>query len=70
MQENLYFLHLSVRGAIFALIDVLGHFSVILFCYHEIFVKLNLPIFVVLVRHREKSQKYLNLLALNKNWNH
>ena len=52
-----------MRGVIYALIDVLGHFSVI--CNHEIFVKLNLPIFAVLVRQREKSQKYFNLLAFN-----
>ena len=29
-EEKLHFLHYSVRGVIYALIDVLGHFSVIL----------------------------------------
>ena len=43
--EKLHFLHYSVPGVIYTLIDVLGNFSVI--CNHEIFVKLNLPIFVV-----------------------
>ena len=45
------------------LIAVLGNFSVILQPYN--FCKLNLPIFVVLVRQREKSQKYFNILAFN-----
>ena len=61
--ERWHFLHYSVRGAISALIDVLGHFQS--FCNHEIFVKLNLPVLVVLVRQEEKSQKYFNLLAFN-----
>ena len=36
-------------------------FSVI--CNHEIFVKLNLPLLLVLVRQREKSRKDFDLLA-------
>ena len=40
-----------------------------LFYNHEIFIKLNLPIFIVLVRHRKKSQKYFDLSALNWNFN-
>ena len=32
---------------------------------HEIFVKLNLPIFVVLVGQQEKSQRYFDLSAFN-----
>ena len=35
------------------------------FCKNEIFLKFNLPIFLVLVRQREKSQKYFDLLAFN-----
>ena len=58
---KLHFLHYSVRGVIYALIDVLGHFSVIL--QHKIFVKLNLPKFVVLVGQRQNHKKYFNLLA-------
>ena len=61
--EKLQFIHYFVRGVIYAGIDVLGNFSV--FCSHEILVKLNLLIFVVLVRQREKSQRYFNLLDLN-----
>ena len=66
--EKLHFLQYSVRGAIFALIDVSRHFQS--FGGHEIFVKLNLPIFVVFVRQREKSQKYFNLLAFKQNQNY
>ena len=55
------FLHYSVREVIYKLIDVLGHFQS--FCIHEIFVELNLPIFVVLVGQQEKSQKYFDLSA-------
>ena len=36
------------------------------FWNHEIFVELNLPIFPVLVRSREKSQKYFDLLAVKQ----
>ena len=61
--EKLHLLQYSVRGVIYALIDVLGHFQS--FYNYEIFVKLNLPIFVVLVRQGEKSQKYFNLVAFN-----
>ena len=35
------------------MIDVLGHFQS--FCNHETFVKLNLPIFVVLVRQVDQA---------------
>ena len=48
--------------------NVLGLFQS--FCEHEIFIMLNLPILLVLVRQREKSQKYLSLLAFNWNLNH
>ena len=61
--EKLHFLHYSVREVIYALIDVSGHFSVI--CNHEIFVKLILPILLVLEGQREKSQKYFDLSAFN-----
>ena len=40
------------------------------FCNHEIFIMLNLPILLVLVRQREKSQKYFSLPAFNWNLNH
>ena len=64
IHEMLHFVHYFVQGVIYDLIDVLGHFSVI--CNHAIFVKLNLPTFVVLVRQREKlKKKYFNLLASN-----
>ena len=63
-----------VKNCIF-FVDLCEEFYVILsmflaifqsFCNHAIFfVKLNLPIFLVLVRLREKSQKYFNLLAFN-----
>ena len=52
--EKLHFLHYSVREVIYELIDVSAIFQS--FCNHEIFVKLSLPIFVVLVGQREKSQ--------------
>ena len=51
-----------------ALINVSDHFSVI--CKHEIIVKLNFPIFLVLVRQRGKSQKYFNLLSFEYDLNH
>ena len=35
------------------------------FCNQEIFVKFNLPIFVVLIGQREKSLKYIDLSACN-----
>ena len=62
-QEKLHFHHYSVREVIYELIDVLGHFSVILQPLN--FVKLNLPVFIVLVGQREISQKYFDLSALN-----
>ena len=65
--EELHFLHYSMREVIYKLIDVLGHFQS--FCNHEIFVKLNLPLFVVLVGQREKSQKYFDLSAFKQNLN-
>ena len=40
------------------------------FCTYEIFVKLNLPVFPVLVSKRGKSQKYFGLLAFSKDLNH
>ena len=39
------------------------------FCKHEIFIKLNLPILLVLVGQREKSQKYFDLSTFNQNLN-
>ena len=33
------------------------------------FVKLNLPTFIVMVEKREKSQKYFDLSAFDKNLN-
>ena len=38
-------------------------------CNHEIFIKLNLPILLVLVGQREKSQKYFDLSTFNYNLN-
>ena len=52
-------LHFLWRGALSDLNNVLGHFQS--FCNDEIFVKLNLPMFLALVRTREKSQKYFDL---------
>ena len=66
--EELLFLYGSVRGVHHDLINVLGHFQS--FCNHEIFVKSNLPTYLVLLRQREKSQKYFDLLAFNWNLNH
>ena len=63
IHEKLNFVHYFVRGVIDALIDVLGHFQS--FCNHEIFVKLNLPMFVALMRQRERSEKCFNLFAFN-----
>ena len=40
------------------------------FCNHDFFVKLNLRIFLALVRQREKSQKYFSLSALIWNLSH
>ena len=60
--EKLHFLHCSWQEALHDLINVLGPSQS--FCNNEIFVKLNLPMFLVLVRTREKSQKYLNLLEV------
>ena len=39
------------------------------FSNHEFLVKLNLPIFVVLVGQQEKSQKYIDLSDFNYNLN-
>ena len=61
--KELHFLGCSIRGVVCNLISVLGPFLII--CDHEIFVKLKLPIFLVLVRQREKSQKYPGLFAFN-----
>ena len=67
-QEKLHFLHHSVREVIYELIEVWAIFQS--FCNHDIFVKLNLPMFVVLVGKREKSQKYFDPSAFNYNLNH
>ena len=40
------------------------------YCNHEIFLMSNLPILLVLTRHREKSERYFDLSALNWNLNH
>ena len=40
------------------------------FYNHKIFAGLNLPIFLVLVRQRKKSQKYFNLSSFDWNFNH
>ena len=63
-REKLHFIHYSVREVMYALIDVLGMFQS--FCNHEIFVKLNLPIFIALIGQREKSQKYFNFQLLGR----
>ena len=49
------------------MINVLGPFPSL--CNHEIFVKLNLSIFVLLVGQREKSQKYFDPSAFYLNLN-
>ena len=49
---------------IFQTVDIFSIFES--FCNHELFARLNLPMFPVLVRGREKSQKSFNLLALFK----
>ena len=51
------------KGSPEKLIDVLGPFQS--FRNHEIFIKLNLHILLVLVKQREKSQKYSHLSAFN-----
>ena len=40
------------------------------FCNYEIFLMLNLPMILALVRQREKSQNYFSISALNWNLNH
>ena len=40
--EKLHFLHCSVRGVLYDLINILGPFPS--FCNHEIFINLDLPI--------------------------
>ena len=45
------------------LINVLGHFSVI--CNHEVFAKLNLPIFVAPMSH-EKNHENISICRLLK----
>ena len=62
------FLYWSVRGVLYHLTNILRPFSVIR--NHEIFVKFSLYILLVFLRQREKSQKYLDLLACNWNSNH
>ena len=49
------------------MVNVLGPFLPL--CNHDIFIKLKLPIPLVLARQREKSQKYFNRSAINKNLN-
>ena len=61
--EKLHFNHHSVRGVIYAVIDVLCHLSVILQPCN--FCKFFFPIFLVLLRQLEKSQKYFDRLAFN-----
>ena len=39
-------------------------------CNHEIYIKLNLPILLVLVEQRGKSQKYFDLSAFDWDLNH
>ena len=48
-------------GALCDLMNVLNYFQS--FWNHEICLQLNLPIFLVLLRQQEKSQKYFDLLA-------
>ena len=40
------------------------------FWNHDFFIKLNLPLLLVLVRQQEKSQKYFDPSAFNWNLNH
>ena len=61
------FAYCSVYGEFTHLIDVLALFQ--LFCNHEIFIKLNLVIILLLVRKREKSQKYFDLSTFDWNLN-
>ena len=56
-REKLHFLHYSVLGVIYTLIDVLGHFSVI-FAIMKFFVKLNLPVYSA----RETTRKINKIL--------
>ena len=49
------------------LINVLGSFQS--FFNHRIFIKLNLPMILWLVRQLEKSPKYFDLSAFNENLN-
>ena len=64
--EQLLFLYWCMRGVHYDLINVLRHFSVIF--YHEIFLKLNLPIFWVLMRHWEKRKNTLIFWLLTRIW--
>ena len=62
--EKLDFLHYSVREVIYALIDVLGHFSVI--CNHQNFCKVELTYTCSAdIGQQEKSQKYFDLSTFN-----
>ena len=47
------------------LINDLGPFYFQSFCNHEIFIKLNSPLLLVLARQREKLQKHFDLLDFN-----
>ena len=63
-RERLHFLHYSGQEVLYELIDVLAIFQS--FCSHQIFVKLNLPIFIVLVvGQSETSRKYFDPSAFN-----
>ena len=54
----------SVRGILYDLIKHLRPFFSV--CISEIVVKMNLPLFPVLVRRLEKSQKYFNVLVMKQ----
>ena len=66
--EQSHSLSRSVLGVLYDLINVEAIFQS--FCKHEIFVKLNISTFLVLVRQREKSQKFFDLSVLNENLKH
>ena len=40
------------------------------FCNQEMFIRLNSPILLVLVKQRQRSQKYFDLSAFNWNLNY
>ena len=65
--EKLHFLYCSVGGVLYDLINVLALFQSS--CNREIFQKLNLLLFLVLVR-RPLSQKCVDLLAFSYELSH